>query len=34
MRWPGSPHLWDLTATMLGQFGVPAANLMIGQSVF
>jgi hypothetical protein len=29
-----SPHLWDLTATILGQFGVPAANGMIGQTVF
>lgn len=29
-----SPRLWDVTATILGQFGVPAAKGMIGQSVF
>jgi predicted AlkP superfamily phosphohydrolase/phosphomutase len=29
-----SPHLWDITATILGEFGVPKANGMIGQSVF
>ena len=29
-----SPHLWDVTASILGQFGVPAAKGMIGQSVF
>jgi predicted AlkP superfamily phosphohydrolase/phosphomutase len=29
-----SPHLWDITATILGEFGVPKANGMIGQTVF
>ena len=29
-----SPHLWDITASILGEFGVPKANGMIGQSVF
>jgi predicted AlkP superfamily phosphohydrolase/phosphomutase len=29
-----SPHLWDITATILGEFGVPKASGMIGQSVF
>ena len=28
------PHLWDITASILGEFGVPKANGMIGQSVF
>jgi predicted AlkP superfamily phosphohydrolase/phosphomutase len=29
-----SPHLWDITATILGEFGVAKTNGMIGQSVF
>jgi len=29
-----SPHLWDITASILAEFGVPKANGMIGQSVF
>jgi len=29
-----APHLWDITASILGEFGVPKANGMIGQSVF
>ena len=29
-----SPHLWDITATILGEFGVPPAAGMIGKSVF
>jgi predicted AlkP superfamily phosphohydrolase/phosphomutase len=29
-----SPHLWDIAATILGEFGVPKASGMIGQSVF
>lgn len=29
-----APQLWDITATILGEFGVPKANGMIGQSVF
>ena len=29
-----APQLWDVTATILGEFGVPKANGMIGQSVF
>jgi predicted AlkP superfamily phosphohydrolase/phosphomutase len=30
----GSPHLWDITATILGEFGVAKTGGMIGQSVF
>ncbi|MEO8597379.1 MAG: alkaline phosphatase family protein [Candidatus Solibacter sp.] len=29
-----SPHLWDITATILGEFGVAKTSGMIGQSVF
>ncbi|MEO8371988.1 MAG: alkaline phosphatase family protein, partial [Candidatus Solibacter sp.] len=29
-----APQLWDITATILAEFGVPKANGMIGQSVF
>jgi len=29
-----SPHLWDISATILGEFGVAKAGGMIGQSVF
>lgn len=29
-----SPHLWDITATILGEFSVRKPNEMIGQSVF
>ena len=29
-----APQLWDITATILGEFGVPKADGMIGQSVF
>jgi predicted AlkP superfamily phosphohydrolase/phosphomutase len=29
-----APHLWDITASILGEFGVPKTNGMIGQSVF
>jgi hypothetical protein len=29
-----SPQLWDITASILSEFGVPKAKGMIGQSVF
>jgi predicted AlkP superfamily phosphohydrolase/phosphomutase len=29
-----APHLWDITASILGEFGVSKADGMIGQSVF
>jgi predicted AlkP superfamily phosphohydrolase/phosphomutase len=29
-----APHLWDITATILGEFGVRQESGMIGQSVF
>jgi hypothetical protein len=29
-----APQLWDVTATVLGEFGVPKASGMIGKEVF
>ena len=29
-----APHLWDITASILGEFGVPKVDGMIGSSVF
>jgi len=29
-----APHLWDITASILGEFGVPKTDGMIGRSVF